>query len=209
MGPDNRNCLSVQVMRWSDGTYLKDQDHWWLSGIHRDVLLLAKPKVEVEIDNSYEHLTLSEFIVEASIYENGCLYNKDGGVISDLLSADATHLQFISKFDNCLGFKGHSLVGKLQSPALWSAEQPNLYTLVITIKDASGHVVDCESCQVGIRQISKAPKQLLVNGQPVVIRGVNRHEHHPRIGKTNLESCMVKVTNCTYDGSCCGHGGEG
>ncbi|VFQ61399.1 unnamed protein product [Cuscuta campestris] len=213
-GFDNCNCLAVQVMRWSDGTYLEDQDHWWLSGIHRDVLLLAKPKifiadyyfksnlaqdysyadieVEVEIDNSYEHLTLSEFTVEASIYENGCLYNKDGGVISDLLSADATHLQFISKFDNCLGFKGHSLVGKLQSPMLWSAEQPNLYTLVITIKDASGHVVDCESCQVGIRQISKAPKQLLVNGQPVVIRGVNRHEHHPRIGKTSLESCMVK-----------------
>ncbi|RAL48824.1 hypothetical protein DM860_001144 [Cuscuta australis] len=122
VGPDNRNCLSVQVMRWSDGTYLEDQDHWWLSGIHRDVLL-AKPKVEVEIDNSYEHLTLSEFTVEASIYENGNLYNKDGGVISDLLSADATHLQFISKFDNCLGFKAHSLVGKLQSTMLWSVEQ--------------------------------------------------------------------------------------
>ncbi|KAK4345309.1 hypothetical protein RND71_035485 [Anisodus tanguticus] len=69
---------------------------------------------------------------------------------------------------------------------------PNLYTLVITLKDASGNLVDCESCQVGIRKISKAPEQLLVNGRPVVIRGVNRHEHHPRLGKTNLESCMVK-----------------
>ena len=63
----------------------------------------------------------------------------------------------------------------------------------MTLKDASGNVIDCESCQVGIREISKAPKQLLVNGHPVVIRGVNRHEHHPRLGKTNLESCMVKV----------------
>lgn len=72
--------------------------------------------------------------------------------------------------------------------------QPNLYTLVVTLKDASGQIIDCESSQVGIRMISKAPKQLLVNGQPVVIRGVNRHEHHPRLGKTNLESCMVKVT---------------
>ncbi|CAH9085204.1 unnamed protein product, partial [Cuscuta epithymum] len=205
-GSDNCNYLAVQVMRWSDGTYLEDQDHWWLSGIHRDVLLLAKPKifiadyffksnlaqdfsyadieVEVEIDNSYDDLTLSDFTVEASIYENGG--------VNDHLSVDATHLKFTFKSDHYLGFKGYSLVGMLHSPRLWSAEQPNLYTLVITIKDASGHVVDCESCQVGIRQISKAPKQLLVNGQPVILRGVNRHEHHPRVGKTNLESCMVK-----------------
>lgn len=72
-------------------------------------------------------------------------------------------------------------------------QQPNLYTLVVILKHASGPVVDCESCLVGIRQVSKAPKQLLVNGNPVVIRGVNRHEHHPRVGKTNIESCMVKV----------------
>lgn len=71
--------------------------------------------------------------------------------------------------------------------------QPNLYTLVVILKDASGSVVDCESCLVGIRKVSKAPKQLLVNGHPIIIRGVNRHEHHPRVGKTNIESCMVKV----------------
>nr|QSM07479.1 beta-galactosidase 13 [Ipomoea batatas]GMD71911.1 beta-galactosidase isoform X1 [Ipomoea batatas] len=211
-GSDNCNCLAVQVMRWSDGSYLEDQDHWWLSGIHRDVHLLSKPKifiadyffksnltedfsyadieVEVEIDNSYADQSLSDFTVEAAIYENGSLCDKAKD--SDLLSADATHLQFTSKSDYCIGFKGYSLVGKVQAPKLWSAEQPNLYTLVITIKDASGHVIDCESCQVGIRKISEAPKELLVNGQPVMIRGVNRHENHPRIGKTNLESCMIK-----------------
>lgn len=72
--------------------------------------------------------------------------------------------------------------------------QPNMYTLVVILKDSSGNIVDCESCLVGIRQVSKAPKQLLVNGHPIIIRGVNRHEHHPRLGKTNIESCMVKVT---------------
>lgn len=71
--------------------------------------------------------------------------------------------------------------------------QPHLYVLVITLQDPSGDVIECESCQVGIRQVSKAPKQLLVNGQTVIIRGVNRHEHHPRLGKTNMEACMVKV----------------
>lgn len=68
-----------------------------------------------------------------------------------------------------------------------------MYTLVLILKDSSGKLLDCESCQVGIRQISRARKQMLVNGLPVVIRGVNRHEHHPRVGKTNLEACMIKV----------------
>ena len=72
-------------------------------------------------------------------------------------------------------------------------EQPNLYTLVLILKDESGKLLDCESCQVGLREISRSHKQILVNGQPVVIRGVNRHEHHPRTGKTNLEACMIKV----------------
>lgn len=71
--------------------------------------------------------------------------------------------------------------------------QPYLYTLVVVLKDKSGRVLDCESSQVGFKNVSKAHKQLLVNGHPVVIRGVNRHEHHPEVGKANIESCMVKV----------------
>uniref|UniRef100_A0A5B7BXV9 beta-galactosidase n=1 Tax=Davidia involucrata TaxID=16924 RepID=A0A5B7BXV9_DAVIN len=214
-GSDKKNVLAVQVFRWSDGSYLEDQDHWWLSGIHRDVLLLAKPKVfiadyffrsnlgenfsyadiqvEVKIDNSREtskDSILANFTIEAEIYDTGSWYDSDGNV--DLLSSNVGHLELYPSSGASLGFHGYLLVGKLQLPKLWSAEQPNLYTLVISLKDASGHVVDCESCQVGIRQISKAPKQLLVNGHPIIIRGVNRHEHHPRLGKTNLEPCMVK-----------------
>ncbi|KAL6989747.1 beta-galactosidase [Sarracenia purpurea var. burkii] len=214
-GSEKENVLAVQVFRWSDGSYLEDQDHWWLSGIHRDVLLLAKPKVfiadyffisnlgqnfsyadlevEVKIDNSWERSEegiLANFTVEAGLYDNGnwCGSDEDVG----LLSSHVAHLELSPSSGVTLGFRGYLLVGKLQMPKLWSAEQPNLYTLVVTLKDASGHVVDCESCQVGIRHISKAPKQLLVNGHPVIIRGVNRHEHHPRLGKTNLEPCMVK-----------------
>ncbi|KAL8529235.1 hypothetical protein ACS0TY_006603 [Phlomoides rotata] len=224
-GSDQRNCLAVQVMRWSDGSYLEDQDHWWLSGIHRDVHLLAKPKVfiadyffksnlaedfssadiqvEVKVDHSAinsessieagswfkvsEDKFISNFTIEAEIFDTG---TSNGH--ANLLSMSAARLQLTNSVDYYLGFIGYQLKGKLQMPKLWTAEQPNLYTLVVTLKDASGHIVDCESCQVGIRQISKAPKQLLVNGQPVMIRGVNRHEHHPRLGKTNLESCMVQ-----------------
>ncbi|GFY94928.1 glycoside hydrolase family 2 protein [Actinidia rufa] len=214
-GSEKKNVLAVQVFRWSDGSYLEDQDHWWLSGIHRDVLLLAKPKlfiadyffrsdlgknfsyadlqVEVKIDNSREiskENILANFTLEAALYDNGNGY--DDAEVVDLLSTKVAHLEPCPSSDASLGFHGYLLAGKLQMPKLWSAEHPNLYTLVVCLKDASGHLIDCESCRVGIRQISKAPKQLLVNGHPVIIRGVNRHEHHPRLGKTNLEACMVK-----------------
>lgn len=213
-GSDKKNVLAVQVFRWSDGSYLEDQDHWWLSGIHRDVLLLAKPQVfisdyffksnlaedfshadiqvEVEIDSSEEtskDSILANFVIEAGLYDTGSWYNSDGCL--DLLSSNMTSIQ-LNPSTASVEFPGYVLVGKLEVPRLWSAEQPNLYTLVVILKDASGLLVDCESCLVGIRKVSKAPKQLLVNGNPVVIRGVNRHEHHPRVGKTNIESCMVK-----------------
>uniref|UniRef100_A0A2P2KSG9 beta-galactosidase n=1 Tax=Rhizophora mucronata TaxID=61149 RepID=A0A2P2KSG9_RHIMU len=210
-----KNVLAVQVLRWSDGSYLEDQDHWWLSGIHRDVLLLAKPqvfivdyffksklsedfscadiKVEVKIDNSQEITKdniKSNFTIEGALYDTGSWYNPERS--ANLVSSHVATMTIVPSSDAILGFLGYTLAGKLRRPRLWSAEQPNLYILVVTLKDASGNVVDCESCLVGIRQVSKAPKQLLFNGQPVIIRGVNRHEHHPCVGKTNIESCMVK-----------------
>ncbi|KAF4388952.1 hypothetical protein F8388_026681 [Cannabis sativa] len=213
----SKNVLAVQVLRWSDGSYLEDQDHWWLSGIHRDVLLIAKPpvfiadyffksnlaedfasadieaRVEVKIDNSQatpKDTLLSRFTIEASLYDTTSWYKGDGD--ADLLSSNVANMKLKTKTGASPGFQGYWIGGKIDKPKLWSAEKPDLYTLVVLLKDASGNVVDCESCLVGIRQVSKAPKQLLVNGQPIVIRGVNRHEHHPRLGKTNIESCMIK-----------------
>ncbi|KFK34684.1 hypothetical protein AALP_AA5G178000 [Arabis alpina] len=210
-----QNVLAVQVFRWSDGSYLEDQDHWWLSGLHRDVLLLAKPKVfiadyffksqladdfsyadiqvEVKIDNMLESskdLLLSNFSVEAAVFDTKSWYNSKG--FSYELSPRVANLKLNPSPSPILGFHGYLLEGKLDSPNLWSAEQPNVYILVLTLKDTSGKVIDSESSIVGIRQVSKAFKQLLVNGHPVTIKGVNRHEHHPRVGKTNIESCMVK-----------------
>lgn len=216
-GSKSKNVLAVQVIKWSDGSYLEDQDQWWLSGIHRDVLLLSKPQVfigdyffkshvgedfsyadvqvEVKIDNSLEKRKrdfLNDFKLEAVLFDTGNWNNHEG--LADLLSSNVANvkLSLLSTTTTALGFHGYVLGGRLEKPKLWSAEQPHLYTLVVLLKDASDQIVDCESCLVGIRSITKAPKQLLVNGCPVVIRGVNRHEHHPRLGKTNIESCMVQ-----------------
>ncbi|KAF8642100.1 hypothetical protein HU200_067357 [Digitaria exilis] len=208
------NVLAVQVMRWSDGSYLEDQDHWWLSGIHRDVLLLSKPQifitdyffkatmddnftladieVEVEIDShkqDQEHV--STLSIEAALYDNSRLSNS---LDADLSSVNVINLKPKPKQTGspCHGFHGYILGGKIENPKLWSSEHPNLYTLVVLLKDANGKLIECESCQVGIRNVVLAHKQMLVNGCPVVLRGVNRHEHHPRLGKTNIEACMIK-----------------
>ncbi|KAK7317355.1 hypothetical protein RJT34_01507 [Clitoria ternatea] len=215
-GSDLKNVLAVQVLRWSDGCYLEDQDQWRLSGIHRDVLLMAKPKVfitdyffksnlaedfssaeilvEVKIDNLREtskDSILKDYTIEAALFDSGSWYASDGN--PDLLSSNVADIKLqVQPSSALLGFHGYVLSGKLPSPKLWSAEQPYLYTLVVVLKDQSGHVVDCESCPVGFRKVSKAHKQLLVNGHAVVIRGVNRHEHHPQVGKANIEACMIK-----------------
>lgn len=213
-GSDLKNVLAVQVFRWSDGCYLEDQDHWRMSGIHRDVLLLAKPEVfitdyffksnlaedfssaemlvEVKIDRLQDTSidnVLTNYTIEATLYDSGSWESSDGN--PDLLSSNVADITF-QPTTAPVGFYGYTLVGKLQSPKLWSAEQPYLYTLVVVLKDKSGRVLDCESSQVGFKNVSKAHKQLLVNGHPVLIRGVNRHEHHPEVGKANIESCMVK-----------------
>ncbi|CAM8961994.1 unnamed protein product [Rhodiola kirilowii] len=242
-GSEKKNVLAVQVFRWSDGSYLEDQDHWWLSGIHRDVLLLSKPQeqlylplssfsptlpnwhrilllqkcvqvfitdyffkqnladnfhhadleVEVKIDipkGTPRDSFLENFSVEAVLYDSTKCEPDDEN--SDLLSSNVAYLGINLQPCALLGFHGYRLTGRLNMPKLWSAEEPYLYTLVVILKDASGTVVDCESCQVGIRQVTKAPKQILINGKPVMIRGVNRHEHHPRVGKTNIEACMIQ-----------------
>ncbi|XP_062208106.1 uncharacterized protein LOC133909612 isoform X2 [Phragmites australis] len=201
-------------MRWSDGSYLEDQDHWWLSGIHRDVILLSKPQifitdyffkatlddnfrladieVEVEIDShKQDREQISTLSIEATLYDNSGLSE---GSDADLSSANVVDLKPKPKPipNPCLGFRGYVLAGKIENPKLWSSEHPNLYTLVVLLKDANGKLIECESCQVGIRNVVLAHKQMLVNGYPVVLRGVNRHEHHPRVGKTNIEACMIK-----------------
>ncbi|KAG0622115.1 hypothetical protein M758_3G073200 [Ceratodon purpureus] len=210
--PGVENVLAVQVMRWSDGSYLEDQDHWWLSGIHRNVSIYSKPqvmiadyfvktavegdfqsatiKVEVAVEGPREMIAdnmLSQYTTEAVLFEN---FDDEGDF---KMPSEAAHLQPQGLDSALIGCHAHTILkAQLQRPKLWSAEHPNLYTIVVLLKDSSGAVIDCEACRVGVRQISTRPKELLVNGEPVVIRGVNRHEHHPRLGKTNVEACMIK-----------------
>ena len=194
------NTLAVRVLRWSDGSYLEDQDHWRLSGIYRDVMLLAQPQVavndffvksrlsdnysrgqvliNVELDKE-EARKLDGWFVRAELFDDRKkkLNHNDAKV-------EATQLnqRVYPQRDN-LAF-AHITID-VDNPQLWSAEKPYLYTLALSLYDAEGELVEIRSTRVGFREVRIAEDgRLLVNGQSVKLIGVNRHDHHVNNGKT-------------------------
>ena len=199
-----QNSLAVQVMRYSAGSYLECQDMWRMSGIQREVTLYSKPGICLEdftirtsFDATYTDATLE---IEAQITRHpqmtaysveAMLYDAEGRpVLAAALSgavADRTPLiqSQLPRRTACA-----SLRQSLARPRHWTAETPYLYRLVLTLRDPQGHAVDFESCRVGFRQVEIRDGLLLVNGQRLVIRGVNRHEHHPERGRALTEDDM-------------------
>lgn len=198
------NTLAVMVMRYCDGSYLECQDMWRMSGIQRDVILYSKPRVGIEdfavrtlLDGSYENATLW---AEAEITRNDdliqytvefALYDADGTPVFDApISAPVKGYtawsQNPSQRTACARIEQ-----PVTAPHLWTAETPYLYRLVITLKDPQGKAVDFESCRVGFRQVDIRDGMLLINGKRLVIRGVDRHEHHPFRGRALTEQDML------------------
>ncbi|MBN1415272.1 MAG: DUF4981 domain-containing protein [Bacteroidales bacterium] len=197
---DGENILSVQVIRWSDGSYLEDQDHWRLSGIQREVLLLAEPKIRIadfhvqtKLDKEYCHAIFSlrprvENLTGKAIsgYQlKAQLYDRSGqSVFQKSLQRPVNELlnEIYPRLDNVkFGF----LEDSIKNPRKWSDETPYLYTLVISLEDSLGSLLEAKSCMVGFRSVefSKSDSKLLINGKVTYLYGVNRHDHHPVRGK--------------------------
>ncbi len=194
------NLLSVQVMRYSDASYLEDQDHWRMSGIQREVFLMAEPNLHIEdffyqtdLDENYQDAvfklrpklenatgdTLGDYTLEVQLYDG-----QNNKVLKRplLSSAKAIINETYPRLDNVrFGF----FEEPIKAPLLWSSEEPNLYTLILTLKDSAGTITEVKSCKVGFREIafSKKNGKLLVNGKETYVYGVNRHDHHPTKGK--------------------------
>ncbi|UOQ96723.1 DUF4981 domain-containing protein [Hymenobacter sp. 5317J-9] len=194
------NVVSVQVMRWSDGSYLEDQDHWRLSGIFREVLLLAEPKLRIadfhwqaKLDKQYRDAVLSirprlENLTgnnDISGYQvRAQLFDKTGAPVLEKplqRTAESIINEPYPRLDNA---KFGLLETTVRNPLKWSDEAPNLYTLVLTLTDQTGAVLEAKSCKVGFRSIefSKDNGKLLINGKLTYLYGVNRHDHHPTKG---------------------------
>ncbi len=206
---EGKNDLAVQVYRFSDGSYLEDQDHWRLSGIHRDVYLTAAPKVQLydffvktDLDENYEHASLQirprirrfedvdlkGYTLYANLFDDA---GKEVVVEGDLsIDANKIYNEYFPQSSKPAFGLMNTLV---KYPKKWSAEHPNLYTLVFQLKNPEGVLLEARSTKIGFREIEFSEKaQLLVNGESVLIYGVNRHDHDAKTGKVISEAAMIK-----------------
>ena len=190
------NTLALEVYRWSDGSYLECQDFWRVSGIERDVFLWSTPTVhmrdfwaraglvnryrdgQLEIDiDLINHGQQGVFTVETQ------LYNRDGQVVQQAQSRVNLSDKTSAQLQQAMAVK---------RPLKWSAELPNLYSLVLLLKDSSGHTLETLTTQVGFRSSEIQNGQLLVNGKAVLLKGVDRHEHDEYTCHVVDEASMIK-----------------
>jgi len=195
------NVLAVQVYRWSDGSYMEDQDFWRLSGIYRDVYLFAAPKIHIrdffvstEFDEGYKEALLT---VEAEVKNyspeksgeftfRGLLFDENNNVVVELKNDKSSEKVSAGETVNL------ALSRKLSGPKKWSAEKPNLYKLVLILENPQGRIIETLSANVGFREVKLINGQLTVNGRPIYIKGVNRHEHDPDTGHYVNRESMIK-----------------
>ena len=201
------NMLAVEVYRFSDGSYLEAQDFWRMSGITRDVVIYSKPK-----------LNIFDFFVKAGLdsrYQNGTF------AMSVDINFDPKKIP--SKFDVEVEIAGKVFTKNLRKKDLkkfkneriytlnfdktiipnvkpWSAESPNIYTMTIQLKDSKGNVIETVKSNVGFRTVEIKDGLLQVNGKPIMVKGVNRHEHSGTTGqyvdrKTMEEDIRIMLEN--------------
>ena len=200
-----KNKLAVEVYRWSDGTYLEDQDMWRLSGIFRPVQLWVRPqthicdyKVTSDLNSDFSQATIHANI---SLCQTGkkaakdlrVVFKMDGrelvGNVKSLLAGDTTTV---------------ALNLPLEHPRLWSAEKPNLYPFSIELQDMKGAVIEHFDYHLGVKKVEIVGEVFKINGKNVKLRGVNRHDHHPRTGRYvddatyELDIRLMKQANVNF-----------
>ena len=192
-----KNEIAVQVFRWCDGSYVEDQDFWRFSGIQRDVFLYARPKSSVydfqlatDLDGEYR---------DAIFRLNMELENEAGGELYDVLvmlndREGNTLFSEVVAPRKKMGVDTVSIVKSISNPLKWTAETPYLYDLILETRVAKGNRKEVLVQAVGFRKSEIKGGQLLVNGQPVLLKGVNRHEHDPKKGHVvDRESMMTDI----------------
>lgn len=192
------NLLALEVYRWSDGTYLECQDFWRISGIERDVYLYAVPKVHIqdfwckaELDDTFTNGTLSvdinfktpaqksfskEFVVEVLLYKG-----------DEVFASTSKNVFLPSGPENTTGLEMF-----IPEPEKWTAETPNLYSVVIALKEKNNKIIETVGCKTGFRNVEMKNGQILVNGQAVLFKGVNRHEHDEYTGHVISRESMLE-----------------
>lgn len=197
---EGENILSVWVIRWSDGSFLEDQDQWRMSGIHREVYLQAEPKLRIadffyqtKLDNEYkdailsirpriENLTgheMTGYVLKAQLYDE-----TDKPVLNQPLEKKVDDIinEIHPRLDRV---KFGLLETNISNPKKWNTEEPSLYKLILSLEDSIGNILEVKTCKLGFRSIEfrKSDSKLLINGKLTYLYGVNRPDHHPTKGK--------------------------
>lgn len=202
---EGENLMAFQVYRWSDGSYLECQDMFRFSGIERDVYLYATNKLNIRdtkivatLDDSYTNGLLNVNIeVDNYKWEKG-YHSKADSFIVEMQLQDATgNIVYTDKttdYKTVLGKYKTNMEFKTTIPQVksWNAEIPYLYTLYISLKNKNGDVLEVVPQRIGFKKIEIKGTDFLVNGKRVLLKGVNRHEHHPRNGHTLSKEDMQK-----------------
>jgi beta-galactosidase len=205
------NVLAAMVIRWSDASFLEDQDHWWMAGIHRDVGLRAVGAVR--IDNLRVTASLADddargtlrLLAEVGADEpigdgwhvrfhvltltgKRLVRRELGGAVPWFRAAGSHSARQVS----AVLFEGMRVDQAVEVARIkpWSHEDPHLYQVVCELVDPAGHVVEAVAQRFGFRRVEIRARQLLINGRAVLIRGVNRHDHDPVTGKVVSLSSM-------------------
>ncbi|MFP4382499.1 MAG: glycoside hydrolase family 2 TIM barrel-domain containing protein [Spirochaetia bacterium] len=185
-----KNTIALKVIQWSDGSYLEDQDMWWLSGIFRDVYLVAEEPnylrdvyIRTELAAGFTRGNLSitaEMIKESDEAETpqitAILFDKSGN------QAARKELQPKTGGSESGAILYTEQIG-VERPGLWSAENPVLYDLLLEVRNGRGELLYCKSLKAGFRSVELIKGRMLVNGVAVKLKGVNRHDFHPETGR--------------------------
>ncbi|RLD00886.1 MAG: beta-galactosidase, partial [Chloroflexota bacterium] len=181
------NLVSALVFRFSDGSYLEDQDMWFLNGIFRDVYLYSTPPTRIEdfylrcdFDPAYRD---AKFLADVVLFKVGS-DDQDLRLIIELI--DLNGKQVISRQEKITDWEGSICKIKIEEPvkepAKWSAEDPALYTVLLNLVDGAGNTIEVIPVKFGFRVVEIIDRQILLNGKPILIKGVNRHDFDPRTG---------------------------
>ena len=217
-GLEGVNHIVLEVLKYSDGSYLEDQDQWRLAGIHRGIYLYATEKIRIRdfgvrtiLDKDYRdaqliihpELAVSEGQRGEGYYVTAALYAPDGQEVivpsligrakgGSILNLDAKGAILNDRTPQRGYPKWGWLSATVKNPLKWTAETPHLYTLELLLKDSLDQTVQRITTKVGFRQVEIKDGQLLINGIPTRLRGVNRHEMDPKSGKVMTEELMLR-----------------
>ena len=185
-----KNRLAVEVYRWSDGSYLEDQDMWRLSGIFRPVQLWVRPLVHIsdyhvtaEPNSDYSKATVRATV---SLCNTGKKKVKNLQVALKVSQRDGsfvTSVGDVTKEPSLCDTTTVELTCTIEKPLLWSAEKPNLYPFSIELQDRKGTVIEHFDYHLGVKKVEVIGEVFKINGKNVKLRGVNRHDHHPKTGR--------------------------